>query len=154
VTRVVDSAGRITLGGHRYHAGRWLALEPVDVVSRDGLIELHHDGVLIATHVRRHPPEKEPLVMRRRTVPRRAPKESVVVTRKVDGSGSVCFAGANYRAGNAYRRKQVQVSVVGDSVQISFEGKLIRTHAIRHDRKKEHGAFANPGGRARRINAA
>jgi hypothetical protein len=46
------------------------------------------------------------------------------------------------------------VTVVGDSVQISFEGKLIRTHAVRHDRTKEHGAFANPGGRARRINAA
>ncbi len=77
-----------------------------------------------------------------------------MVTRKVDGSGSVCFAGANYRAGNAYRRKQVQVSVVGDSVQLSFEGKLVRTHPVRHDRSKEHGAFANPTGRPRRINAA
>jgi hypothetical protein len=131
-----------------------LALEPVEVVSRDGLVELRHNGVLIATHVRRHPPEQEPMVMRRRGRPPRAPKESVVVTRKVDGSGSVWFAGANYRAGNAYRRKQVQVSVVGDSVQITFEGKLFRTHAIRHDRNKEHGAFANPGGRPRRINAA
>ncbi len=92
--------------------------------------------------------------MRRRGRPPRAPKESVVVTRKVDGAGSVCFAGANYRAGNAFRRKQVQISVVGDSVQISFEGKLVRTHPIRHDGAKEHGAFANPGGRPRRINAA
>ncbi len=77
-----------------------------------------------------------------------------MVTRKVDNSGSVSFAGANYRAGNAYRAKQVQVSVVGDSVQISCEGKLVRTHAVRHDPNKEHGAFANPGGRPRRINAA
>ena len=92
--------------------------------------------------------------MRRRGRRPRAPKESIVVTRKVDGSGSVSFAGANYRAGNAYRRKQVQVSVVGDSVQLSFEGKLVRTHPVRHDRSKEHGAFANPGGRPRRINAA
>lgn len=74
--------------------------------------------------------------------------------RKVDGSGSVSFAGANYRAGNAYRRKQVGVSIVGDTVRISFEGQLIRSHPIRHDRNKEHGAFANPGGRPRRINAA
>ena len=153
VTRVVDTSGRISVGGHRYHAGRWLALEPVEVMSRDGLVELRHNGVLIATHVRRHPPDK-PMVMRRRGRPPREPTESVVVTRKVDGSGSVCFAGANYRAGNAYRRQQVQVSVIADSVQISFEGKLVRTHAIRHDRTKEHGAFANPGGRARRINAA
>ncbi len=92
--------------------------------------------------------------MHRRGRPPRAPKESIVVTRKVDGSGSVSFAGANYRAGNTHRRKQVQVSVVGDSVQISFEGKLVRTHQVRHDRSKEYGAFANPGGRPRRINAA
>ncbi len=92
--------------------------------------------------------------MRRPGRPPRAPKESVVVTRKVDGSGSVCFAGANYRAGNAYRRKQVQGTVVGDSVQLSFEGQLIRTHVVRHDRSKEHGGFANPGGRPRSINAA
>ncbi len=110
LTPVVGPSGHISLGGHRYHAGRWLALEPVEVVSRDGLVELHHNGVLIATHVRRHPPEKEPMVMRRRGRPPRAPKESVVVTPKVDGSGSVGFAGANYRAGNAYRRKHVQDS--------------------------------------------
>ena len=36
VTRVVGTSGRISLGGYRYHAGRWLALEPVDVVSRGG----------------------------------------------------------------------------------------------------------------------
>jgi hypothetical protein len=60
--------------------------------------------------------------------------------------------GASYRAGIAYRRRQVQVSVVGDSVQI--EGRLVRTHAIRHDRAKEHGGFADATGRPRRINAA
>jgi hypothetical protein len=27
-------------------------------------------------------------------------------------------------------------------------------HRIRHDRTREHGALANPGGRLRRINAA
>ncbi len=30
------------------------------------------------------------------------------------------------------------------SVQISAKGKVIRVHAIRHDRSKEHGAFATP----------
>ena len=154
ITRVVDATGRISLGGFRYHAGRWLALQPVEVLSRDGLIELHHKGVLIATHARRHAPEREPAVLRRRGRRPQLPSRSVPVTRKVDGSGSVSFAGASYRAGNAYRRQQVQVSVVGDSVQISFDGRLVRTHAIRHDRAKEHGAFSNPGGRPRRINAA
>ena len=154
IARVVDVSGRISLGGHRYHAGRWLALETLDVVSRDGLVELFHCGVLIATRARRHAPEKEPSVMHRRGKRPQLPSRSIAVTRKVDGSGSVSFAGASYRAGNAYRHRSVEVSVVGDSVRISFEGQLVRTHPIRHDRAKEHGAFANPGGRPRRISAA
>jgi hypothetical protein len=66
------------------------------------------------------------------------------VTRKVDSSGNVCFAGANYRVGNAYRRRQVQVAVVGDTVEISIGEQLIRSHKIKHDRTREHGALANP----------
>jgi len=154
IARIVDVSGRISLGGHRYHAGRWLALETLDVVSRNGLIELFHQGVLIATHARRHAPEKEPSVMRRRGKRPHLPSRSIAVTRKVDGSGSIAFAGASYRVGNAHKRTQVEVSVVGDSVQIAAAGRLVRTHPIRHDRSKEHGAFANPGGRPRRINAA
>ena len=154
IARIVDVSGRISLGGHRYHAGRWLALETLDVVSRNGLIELFHQGVLIATHARRHAPEKEPSVMRRRGKRPHLPSRSIAVTRKVDGSGSITFAGASYRVGNAHKRTQVEVSVVGDSVQIAAAGRLVRTHPIRHDRSKEHGAFANPGGRPRRINAA
>lgn len=153
VARVADAAGRVSLGGHRYLAGRWLAFETLDVVCRDGLVELHHRGVLIAAHARRHPPDKEPKVMRQRA-PMARPVSSSVVVRKVDNSGSVSFAGASYRAGNTYRRKTVEVAIVGDTVQISFEGRRVRTHPIRHDRAKEHGAFANPGGRPRRINAA
>ena len=153
-SRVVGATGRISLGGHRYHVGRWLALETVEVTVLDGLVEIHHAGVLIATHAPRHLPEKEPMVLRRQGRRPRVPSRSAAVIRKVDSSGSISFAGASYRAGNTYRRCQVEVSVVGDSVQISFEGRLVRTHPIRHDRAKEHGAFANPGGRPRRINAA
>ena len=53
-----------------------------------------------------------------------------------------------------FRRRQVQVAVVGETVEISLGNELIRTHPIRHDRTREHGALANPGGRPRRINAA
>src|SRR5204863_9612992 len=88
VARIVDAAGRISIGGHRYHAGRWLALETVDVVSRDGLIELFHRGVLVAAHARRHPPAKEPMVLRRQGRRARVPSRSVAVIRKVDTSGS------------------------------------------------------------------
>jgi hypothetical protein len=77
-----------------------------------------------------------------------------MVTRKVDSSGTVSFAGANYGVGSKYRRQQVQVAVVGEVVEISFKGELLRTHLIRHDRAKEHGAYATPGGRPRRTNAA
>ncbi|MEY2431061.1 MAG: hypothetical protein QOC92_786 [Acidimicrobiaceae bacterium] len=75
---------------------------------------------------------------------------------RLGGRGGVAHArnGTNYRVGNTYRRRQVQVAVVGESLEISIGEELIRTHAIRHDRTREHGALANPGGRPRRINAA
>jgi hypothetical protein len=76
------------------------------------------------------------------------------VTRKVDSSGNVSFAGANYRVGNDHRRRQVQVAVVGDTVEISIDERLIRSHRARHDRTREHGTLANPGGRPDRTNAA
>jgi hypothetical protein len=44
--------------------------------------------------------------------------------------------------------------VVGDSVEIAIGEQLIRRHNVKHDRTREHGALANPGGRPRRINAA
>jgi hypothetical protein len=76
------------------------------------------------------------------------------VTRKVDSSGHVSFAGTSYLVGMKYRRRQVQVAVVGQTVEISVGEELLRTHPVRHDRTREHGALANPGGRPRRINAA
>jgi hypothetical protein len=76
------------------------------------------------------------------------------VTRKVDSSGNVCFAAINYRVGSKYRRRQVQIAVVGDTVEISVGNLLIRSHKVKHDRTREHGALANPGGRPHRTNAA
>ena len=85
---------------------------------------------------------------------RRPTPTAASVTRKVDSSGNVCFAGTTYRAGSQYRRRQVQVAVVGDMVEISIGNELIRCYPVKHDRTREHGALANPGGRPRRINAA
>ena len=80
------------------------------------------------------------------------------MTRKVDSSGQISFAGVGYRVGyrvgNAHKGRQVQLAIVGDVVEISSGGEVIKTHPIRHDRSREHGAFANPGGRPHRINAA
>jgi len=69
-------------------------------------------------------------------------------------TGTVSFAGTSYRAGNSYRGEQVEVRVVGDAVQLSHAGQIIRVHAARHDRNKEHGAFATPTGRPHRSDAA
>lgn len=157
VTRRVSGGGRISLATFKYYVGRWLDGETVEVaITEGGLIEVTHRGVLIASHVRRHPVEAEPAVWRRepRTRPSRPQTMGRPVTRKVDSSGNVSFAAANYRVGNKYRRQQVEVRLIGDSVEISQQGRVIRTHPIRHDPNKAHGAFANPGGRAHRINAA
>jgi len=44
----------------------------------------------------------------------------------------------------------VEVRVVGDTVEISQDGKLFRVHPVNHDPI----AFANPGGKPDWINAA
>lgn len=72
------------------------------------------------------------------------------MTRLVDNNGDVSFAGTMYRAGRPWRGQQVEVSIVAGSVQIACAGSIVRTHAIRHDRDKEHGAYANPRGRPRK----
>lgn len=132
----VGQTGRIPLANFRYHVGRWLAGETVDVtVTVDGLVEVSYRGVLVATHARRQPPETEPPVWRRepRTRPIRPPTVGHPVIRKVDSSGNMSFAAVEYRVGNAYRRQQVEVRVVGDTVEISQNGKLLKTHAVKHD---------------------
>lgn len=100
------------------------------MVCDGGLVQLHHRGVLVATHARRHPLDKQDAGLQRgRRLPP-APKAvtAASVTRKVDTSGNVCFAGTTYRVGSKYRRRQVQVAVVGDTVEISVGEELIRSH--------------------------
>ena len=73
----------------------------------------------------------------------------VEVLRNVDNSGAVSFAGTGYRAGNKFKGQAAGVRVVGDTVQITIQGQLVRTHRARHDRSKEFGAMAQPNGKAR-----
>jgi hypothetical protein len=40
--------------------------------------------------------------------------------------------------------------VVADTVQMTQDGRLLRTHHAHHNKAKEFGALANPGGRPRR----
>jgi transposase InsO family protein len=157
-TRRVGANGLISFASAKYRAGVWLAGQDVTVVCDGGLVHLRHRGVLIATHARRHSVDKQAAGLRRanpaKDSVRRPTPTAASVTRKVDSSGNVCFAGSTYRAGSQYRRRQVQVAVVGDMVEISIGNELIRCYPVKHDRTREHGALANPGGRPRRINAA
>jgi transposase InsO family protein len=156
VTRRVGRGGLISFAAASYRAGVWLAGEDVTVVCDGGLVHLHHRGVLVATHARRHSVDKQTAGLRRaqRPTTKRPSATAPSVTRKVDSSGDVSFAGTAYAVGMRYRRRQVQVAVVGETVEVSVGEELIRTHPVRHDRTREHGALANPGGRPRRINAA
>lgn len=165
-TRRVNQHGSISFARASYHVGRWLAGQAVRITIEGELVSLHHRGVLVATHARTHDPAKERAALQRQVSGRKPRKReaarpdhpaaaaSDAVTRKVDSAGSISFAAASYRVGAAYARQQVQVAIVDDQVQIAFEGAVIRTHPIRHDPTRQHGALANPAGRPNRINAA
>jgi hypothetical protein len=56
-----------------------------------------------------------------------------------------------YRAGPAYARRLVQVTLVAGSAQLSVDDKVVRVHAARHDPSKEHGAFAMPKGKPGKL---
>jgi transposase InsO family protein len=53
VSRWVNAHGKISLAGFTYHAGASYAGEPVEVVAAEGLVEILHAGVVIATHAQR-----------------------------------------------------------------------------------------------------
>jgi hypothetical protein len=53
VSRWVNAAGKISLGGFSYRAGATYAGEPVEVVAAGGLVEILHAGVVVATHAQR-----------------------------------------------------------------------------------------------------
>lgn len=157
-TRVVGRNGRISFAGHAYQVGVWLVGETVELSIDDGIVSVTHRDVLVATHAQQHQPAKQAAAIARTPRVRvRRPSQATIgqpVTRKVDSSGSISFAGTSYRVGRAHRGRQVQLAIVGDIIEISSGGHVLKTHPIRHDRSREHGAFANPGGRPHRINAA
>ncbi len=152
VGRRVDQAGRISILKHRYHVGRHLAGEAVTIESSDGLLHISHNGVVVATHARRHLIEDDDKMDRRAKVTRPAhPTKGTEVLRIVDKHGSISFAGTGYRVGNRFVGATVGVRLVGDTVQISIDGALLRTHRARHDRSKEFGALAQPNGKPRKA---
>jgi transposase InsO family protein len=152
LARVVDDKGRVVVLHYRYHVGRAYVGETVDVSLDKGLLSVHHHGVLIATHARRHLPEDDAKFTDRPKAAR--PTLGDEVLRTVDNQGAVSFAGTAYRAGNNYRGRVAGVRIAGDTVQITIDGDLVRTHKARHDRSKEFGALAMPNGKPRRKDVA
>lgn len=150
LARVVDDKGRVVVLRHRYHVGRAYVGESVDVSLKDGLLSVHHRGVLVATHARRHLPEDDVRFTDLPKVARARPSLGDVVYRTVDTSGAVSFAGTSYRAGNRFKGRVAGVRLVGDTVQVTIDGDLVRTHKARHDRSKEFGALAQPQGKRRK----
>ena len=155
LTRLVSARGRVSFEGTSYHVGVWLAGEAVELVCRDGLLEASHRDVLIACHARRRTGTAQaPLAVHPRLRAARPASSGPPVVRKVDPTGYVSFAATGYFVSSRMRGEQVEVRIVGDTVEISQGGKLLRTWPARHDRSKEHGAFSTPKGRPERINAA
>jgi transposase InsO family protein len=150
VRRWVDQRGLIRLAGFGYRVPIVLAGEPVEAVVADNLVQIYHHEVLVASHVQRRRPGTATAVLRQGRRTARPATSGMVVTRVVDSNGDVSFAGTAYRAGRPWRGKQVEVSIVAGSVQIACSGAIVRTHAIRHDRAKENGAYATPHGRPRK----
>ena len=155
LSRVVDEKGRVAVLRFRYHVGKAYVGQSVSVTSDDGLLSVHHQGVLIATHARRHLPEEDVKFTDRPPAARASDATNgIEVLRAVDNQGAVSFAGTPYRAGNRYRGLIAGVRVVGDTVQVTIDGDLVRTHKARHDRSKEYGAMAMPKGKPRRKGVA
>lgn len=152
VTRRVDDKGRISILEHRYHVGRYLAGQSVTVTVEGGLLNVAHNGVVVATHARRHKQEDDERMDRRSKATRPArPTRGDEVFRRVDPKfGALSFAGTSYRVGNRYCGMLAGVRLVGDTVQITIDGKLVRTHKARHEKAKEFGALAQPNGKPRR----
>jgi hypothetical protein len=155
VTRRVDRHGRISILKHRYHVGRHLAGEAVTIESVNGLLHISHNDAIVATHARRHLIDDDDKMDRRPRHARRPaqPTNGQEVLRIVDKHGSVSFAGTGYRVGNRYVAVTVGVRLAGDTVQITLDGALLRTHRARHDRSKEFGALAQPNGKPRKVHA-
>ena len=153
VGRRVDRSGRISILKHRYHVGRHLAGEAVTIESANGLLHVSHNGVVVATHARRHLEDDDDRMDRRPQHARRPtqPTKGGEVLRVVDKHGSISFAGTGYRVGNRFVGATIGVRLVGDTVQITLDGALLRTHRARHDRSKEFGALAQPNGKPRKA---
>lgn len=58
-TRRVTRGGKVSFVSTLYPVGVWLSGQDVDIVCDHNLVRIHHHGVLVATHTRRHDRAKQ-----------------------------------------------------------------------------------------------
>jgi hypothetical protein len=106
--------------------GATFAGEPVEVVVTNGLVEILHAGVLVATHAQRLKEDQVDRIIKPRLPVQQRARDATVglmVTRLADGNGAVSFAGEPYRAGRRFARQSIDVAIVAGSVQLSEDGR-------------------------------
>ena len=137
--------------------GSYLAGETVTVTFTDnGLGEISHRGVLIASHARRRPPHTSPA---REQLPRVRHARVQAPRRSVRGSPGRSHGLRELRRhrllGGTRRPPQAgRGATRWRHRENGAEGMLLRAEPAKHDRSKEHGAFATPTGRPRRPKAS
>jgi len=94
----------------------------------DGLVDILHAGVMVATHAQRMREDQADRAPRA-PVARRARDATarLTVTRLANRAGTVSFAGTDYQAGRRWARQSIDVSIVAGSVPLSRDGKIIRS---------------------------
>jgi hypothetical protein len=125
VDRKVSNTGMISYAGARYSVARALAGQRVQVTRTDSVVQIFKGEQLLRTWSRdRHSPANQAPI-------------SVVVDRKVWGTGRISYAGALYGVARALAGQLVQVTVDDGMVRISQDGQLLRTWPRRHPPAKE-----------------
>lgn len=142
----VDRHGRISIARQAHKVGVTFAGELVEAVVSGGLVEICYRQVLSPTHVQRGQAASSSARVR---IPATGPS----TVRMTDTNGNVYFAGARHRTGREQAFHPITVTMVGGSVQLCVDGKVIRVHAACGDPVKEHGTFATPNGHPHRTKA-
>ena len=96
----MNAHGKTSLAGFSYHAGATYAGEPVEVVVADGLVDILHAGVMVATHAQRMREDQADRLPRAPAARRaRDATARLTVTRLANRTGVISFVGTDYLAG-------------------------------------------------------
>lgn len=145
----VGLRGEVRPAGFTYRVPVVLAGEPVEYVAADHLARIYHRHILVGCYPQRRKPgelDKRP-VQGHRTQGDRGPDHDP--DRGLHRADLVRRHHVPRRASLA--GKPVQVSIVAGSVQPAFGGQVVRGIRSGTTEPKEHGAFAVPHGRPRKV---